>query len=253
MVNLFHLTGQARATGEIQYSSILSLYAMISTLEFIMLLLIMPALTASAVSGEKEKQTFDLMMTTALRPGAFISGKLGSAQTEMMVLLLSALPVQSLVFIFGGVTGADLILVFLTYAVAMTLVGAVGIFCSAICRRSIAANVVSYTVTAMLTLGTAALCRFSGYVNPEAAQAGAGPGFYVLLTNPAVTFASVMNLQAGEGSSLEYLTKLYGNIPVNGITAHWIGLSLAVQFLAAVLLVRGAVRFLVPGREKFKR
>lgn len=250
MINLFSMISRAMATAEIQYSSILDLYALISSLEFMMLLIIMPALTAPAVSGEREKQTFDLLMTTPLRPRTFIWGKLASSETEMMVLLFSALPVQSLVFIFGGVTGEDLLLLYLTFAVTVTFVGAIGIFCSVIFRRSVAANAAAYLITALLAAGTAALCRYGTTLasGQTGAIRSAGNMIYLLLFNPAVTFDCVINGQAGAGDTVTELTSLFGTVPENFVTVHWIALSLLLQTLVAALLIAAAVRLVVPGR-----
>jgi ABC-2 type transport system permease protein len=249
MVNLFHMTGQAMDTAEIQYSSILELYSLICSLEFVMLLIIMPALTAPAVCGEKERQTFDLLMTTPLKPRSFILGKLAASETEMMILLLSALPVQSLVFIFGGVTGADFLLLFLTYAAAVTYIGAIGIMSSVIFRRSVAANAAAYTVTALLTAGTAVLYRFLGNIS-----GGAAGGIPVLLLfNPAVTFFCVINGLTGTGNTLTALALFSWTSPQNVLTDHWVGLSILLQVLSAAVLIALSVRLVVPGRTAASR
>ena len=243
MVNLFHMTGRALATAEIQYSSILELYSLISSLEFVMLLIIMPTLTASAACGEKERQTFDLLMTTPLKPHSFILGKLAASEAEIMVLLFSALPVQSLVFIFGGVTGADFLLLCLAYAAAVTYIGAIGIFCSVIFRRSVAANAAAYVATALLTAGTAVLCRFLGGLS--GGSAGTLP---ILLLNPAVTFLCVINSLTGTGNPQAVLAVFFPAVSQSVLTRHWALLSILLQGILAATLIALSVRLLIPGR-----
>ena len=69
---------RSRTTAEIQYSQFLDLYTFVSSIEFIMLLFIMPALTASSISGEQERQTLELMLTTTMEPRDMVLGKLAS-------------------------------------------------------------------------------------------------------------------------------------------------------------------------------
>ncbi|MFQ9208670.1 MAG: ABC transporter permease [Clostridium fessum] len=62
----------------------------------------MPALTASSISGERERQTLELMLTTTMEPRDMVLGKLASSLVTMLVLAVSALPVQALVFVYGA-------------------------------------------------------------------------------------------------------------------------------------------------------
>ena len=102
LFNMYSVAEQVRTTAEIQYSQFLDLYTFVSSIEFIMLLFIMPALTASSISGERERQTLELMLTTTMEPRDMVLGKLASSLVTMLVLAVSALPVQALVFVSGG-------------------------------------------------------------------------------------------------------------------------------------------------------
>ena len=51
----------------IAYSGILTLYCVMAAMEFVMILLIVPASTAGAVAGEREKQTLDILLSTKIR------------------------------------------------------------------------------------------------------------------------------------------------------------------------------------------
>ena len=71
LFNMYSVAEQVRTTAEIQYSQFLDLYTFVSSIEFIMLLFIMPALTASSISGERERQTLELMLTTTMESRRF--------------------------------------------------------------------------------------------------------------------------------------------------------------------------------------
>ncbi|SET31459.1 hypothetical protein SAMN04487771_101227 [[Clostridium] aminophilum] len=251
--NLAHLTMDARETATIRYESIIQLYSLISTMEFMMLLVITPALTAPAICSEREGQMLDLLQTTSLGNGRIVAGKLESAVIEMMALLVSALPVQSLVFIFGGATALDLLLPLIAFFVAILFIGGMGIFSSAICRRTVAANVVSYILTVFMTGGTWLIAHFARWISARAADGEAvgtaGGWLYGLLFNPAVTYMCVIDRQAGDMT--DELTSLIGYVPKNPITEHWIPVSLLLQLIAAACFIAGAVRIIAPGSGYF--
>lgn len=89
LFNMYSVAEQVRTTAEIQYSQFLDLYTFVSSIEFIMLLFIMPALTASSISGERERQTLELMLTTTMEPRDMVLGKLASSLVTMLVLAVS--------------------------------------------------------------------------------------------------------------------------------------------------------------------
>ncbi len=64
LLNMYSTLARVRITAEIQYSSFLDLYIFVAVLEFVMLSFIMPAITAGSISGERERQTLDLMLST---------------------------------------------------------------------------------------------------------------------------------------------------------------------------------------------
>ena len=68
-----------------------------------------PAMTAGAISLEREKQTLELLVTTPLGTLALVLGKLFSALTYVFLLILASIPLASIVFTFGGVGPEDLV------------------------------------------------------------------------------------------------------------------------------------------------
>ena len=72
LLNMYSALAQVRLTAEVQYTGFLDLYMFVASLEFLMLILIMPALTAGSISGERERQTLDLMLTTCMTPADIV-------------------------------------------------------------------------------------------------------------------------------------------------------------------------------------
>jgi ABC-type transport system involved in multi-copper enzyme maturation permease subunit len=131
-----------------------TLFVGLTCIEMILAAVITPAATASAISGERERQTLDMLRTTLLPGSAVVLGKLGVALLYMVLLLLAGLPLQSLAFLIGGVTpievGAAVGLMFVT----ALLFGAAGIFFSSLTRRTLASTILTYSFILLNSVGT---------------------------------------------------------------------------------------------------
>ncbi|HVM30686.1 MAG TPA: ABC transporter permease [Candidatus Limnocylindrales bacterium] len=128
--------------------------------ETLLVLLLAPAFTSGAISIEREKQTLDLLVTTPLSTTGMVVGKLVSALTYVFLLIVASIPLASLVFVFGGVGPEDLVRGYLfLFALAFGM-GALGLFVSALLKRTQSATVLTYVIVLALTLGTAGLHQF---------------------------------------------------------------------------------------------
>lgn len=130
-----------------------TLFVGIVGIELFLVTFIAPAFTAGAISGERERQTYDLLKTTLLPARSLVIGKMVSALFYVMLLLLAAIPLQSIAFLFGGVTEAEVILAFVILAVTSIALGALGIYFSASMPRTLSANVMTYAAALFLTIG----------------------------------------------------------------------------------------------------
>ncbi len=129
------------------------LFAGVVGIELMLIIFIAPAFTAGAITGERERLTYDLLRTTLLPSPTFVIGKLESALSYVLLLLLSAIPLQSIAFLFGGVTEQELLLSFVILAVTAIALGTVGIYFSAAAPRTLSASVRAYTTTLVATFG----------------------------------------------------------------------------------------------------
>ncbi len=262
LLNMYSTLAQVRLTAEIQYSSFMELYLFVAVLEFVMVIFIMPALTAGSISGERERRTLDLMLTTKLTPAHIVAGKLMAALSTMGLMIFSSFPVLSLVFVYGGVTLRDLGLLLLCYTAAALFAGGLGIFCSAIFSRTSLSTVVSYALMGIVVLGTYGVNWFAAYmsrVGADAVMVSAGTGaveassgnfLYLLLINPTTTFFMTMIRLTGQGAVQASLDQWFGNHSPQQFAAGWIGKSIVIQFVVAAVLIWAAVRMLMPRKTK---
>jgi len=101
--------------------------------------LLAPALTATAIAGEREEGMLDLLHLAPLSPARIVLGKLLSTLWFCGLLMLAPLPVIALSFLMGGVSPAEFGAVLLLQVGTATSGAALGLCCSAWCRRSGAA------------------------------------------------------------------------------------------------------------------
>ncbi len=248
LLDMYSMITQVRLTAELQYSSFLGLYVFAATAEFVLLLFFIPGLTAGSISGERERQTLDLMMTTRLTAADIVFGKLASALSTIFLLIVSSFPILGLVFIYGGVTAADVGLLLLCYVVTALLVGSIGVFCSAVSRRTTMATVSAYGLVTVLVIGTIAVNYIADGFAEMMAAAGnpaADRAIYLLLCNPAAMFQSVIVRQMGEGFGLSVLFSRIARTGENGLAdTYWWVRCAAVQLALSALFLWGAVRSL---------
>jgi ABC-type transport system involved in multi-copper enzyme maturation permease subunit len=131
-------------------------------IEIFMVTFITPAFTAGAISGEKERQTYELLRTTLLSARKMVFGKFSSALTYMLLLILAAVPLESLAFVLGGVEIQELALALLILLVAAFFFAAVGLFFSSITRSTLASTILSYVVALLGTVGLPVLLLVFG-------------------------------------------------------------------------------------------
>ncbi len=121
-----------------------SIFGAVVLLELLLVSFIGPGLTAGAITGEREHQTFDLLRTTLLSARSLVLGKLGSAFTYLFLLILTALPIQSLAFLLGGVGLGEMVVASLMIVVTALFYCTLGIFFSSFMKRTLNATVTSY-------------------------------------------------------------------------------------------------------------
>ena len=137
-----------------------AIFSGLLVVETLLVLVLAPAFTSGAVSLEREKQTIDLLVATPLSTFGMVLGKLLSALTWVFLLILASVPLASVVFAFGGVGPEDLLRGYaLLFALAFGM-GAIGLFISALVRRTQTATVLTFVAVLVLTLGSMAVHEF---------------------------------------------------------------------------------------------
>ncbi|MDQ3928181.1 MAG: ABC transporter permease, partial [Chloroflexota bacterium] len=120
------------------------LFGALVIFQMIMVSLLTPAFTAGSITSEREQRTYDLLMTTLLPARSVIFGKLGSALSYVVLLIIAIAPLESLAFMFGGVSPEEIVLSQVVMLMSALLFASAGIFWSSILKSSVASNVLTY-------------------------------------------------------------------------------------------------------------
>lgn len=156
------------------------LLASLAGLQHLAITLLGPALTIGALSGEKERQTLELLLATPLSGAAIARGKVLAAMAYVALLVFSALPAISVVFLLGGVSVGALLGVELGLLAIGLLYCALGALFSAVTGRTGLAALLSYGTILAMGFGGWVFAIFGLLIGsiagfaPAAAAAGSG-------------------------------------------------------------------------------
>ncbi|MFD0676656.1 MULTISPECIES: ABC transporter permease [unclassified Paenibacillus] len=171
------------------------LFYFLSIAQLVLVAFMTPGLTAGVISGEREKQTLNILLTTQQSSTTIILSKLVSSLSFMLLVIIATLPVYSIVFLFGGISPKQLSLVFLFYIFAMFVLGAFGVLFSTIFKRTMISVVVTYGFTLAVFAGTGLLYIFLQGVLRQYNQGVNPPSYgwvgYVLGLNPVAALLSI--------------------------------------------------------------
>lgn len=130
------------------------IFGALAEFQLILLAFVTPALTAGAIAGEKERQTFELLLTTRLSSFGIVLGKLITSLAYVILLLMLSLPLFAMAFLFGGINLKQLGLTFLLLSVAALAIGSLSLLVSSLIKRVQIATAVSYVLVFGLVLGS---------------------------------------------------------------------------------------------------
>lgn len=220
-------------------------YMAILTLQFVLLVLVAPAMTAGSVSGERERQTLDLLLVTNMGAGRLVLGKLLESFGFLALLALSSMPVLSLAIVTGA-AGLGQVLAGVAFLLLTALLAlCIGMFCSTLFKRTITATVVSYLAVfgvGVLTLlplihdvkQISAMYDAMSYPGAAVTQIDYIPVAFVL--NPALGLMALLQTQTGNiGNTMFQFSYTMGN------TVSYMRYDLMYQYNMAVMAAASAV------------
>lgn len=127
--------------------------AMIS-FQVLVVILLVPALLAGAVTQEVELRQFDLLRQTRLRPLAFLSGKTFSAWLLILLLLIAGVPMWWMLAYLENYQWIGTLISLAVVGGTLLAVTAISLLGSLIARTTAVATALAYAVVSFLAFGT---------------------------------------------------------------------------------------------------
>ena len=171
------------------------LFAALALAETLLIVFLTPAVTAGAISSEREQLTYDLLIATPLRPSRILSGKLVAALWYVLLLIFAAVPLGSVILLFGGVSPRDLAKALLLLLLTAVAAGMLGLLCSTLARRTLRATIITYLLILAIVVGS----YFVVLLRTASAQPGTTVTSRALAVSPFSAMTSIVMRGATPG------------------------------------------------------
>ncbi|WP_042356267.1 ABC transporter permease [Bacillus rubiinfantis] len=196
IVGFIFLESQGSPMGRFRPDQSKDMFMLMSFVQMGLILFITPGLTAGVISGEREKQTLNILLTTNQSSASIILGKLLSSISFLLLMIIASLPIYSIVFLYGGISPGQVLVNLGYYMFIILAFGSIGIFFSTIIRKTIIAMVSTYGVTLFLTAGTAFLFIVSMSIQQNGVTQYNPAGYLFTMLNPAMILFSFLEPDA---------------------------------------------------------
>ena len=242
LVVIQELSNYTYGSGNI-YGYLVYLFPVVAIVQVCIVALITPIITASSISGEKERQTFDIMLTTCMSPFSIVLGKVISAVLRILFYVVASMPIMALSFVVGGLSWSNLFYFLLAIILLSVFSGSIGILCSSFCRKSITAVILSFAFY-FLNYGVTFLPLFFRLLF---GRNNGGETILPLLFNPMVFFEEFfMRMMTGESILGE---NAFSQSDVGAIT-YWLTKHDIWMFVSAGCILLLAVLFMMAAAWK---
>jgi len=201
------------------------LFSMMTYIQLGLILFITPGLTAGTISTEREKQTLNILLTTAQTSFQIIFGKMTSSIAFLLLMIVSGLPIYSLVFLYGGVDPLQIVVIFLFYFLTLLAIGSIGVMYSTLIRKTIVSMIVTYGTMIFLAVVTAFFLLLSIQISTLGTTAPSFSPFsyFWASINPAIVMLTL--LQPGFAQEIQTMTVI--ELPL------WVGYLVFYSLLTA--------------------
>lgn len=183
----------------------ISVFFILGILQCAFIFILSPIGTASAIAGERERGTLDLLLASPMRPRQIIFGKLWANMFVLFLFSLSSMPILSIGFIFGEVDLEQCLFFFILICLTAYYCSCIGLYCSCKSDKKIVAFFLTATIELFVTLGNICIIYFLEQMEVIPKAAG-----YFLLFNPATLLIALYDKLTGSNNMLYLFYQFLG-------------------------------------------
>lgn len=240
-------TGGRKAWGFASIGS--SVFTGLAVVQLALVCLFTPAVASGTVSGERERQTLDVLVVSGVTSLGIVWGKLIASVAFILLLIASALPLFATVFLFGGIDAQQFAVAQLVTVTTALAVAGGSLLLSVIFRRTLAATVVAYGFTFAATAGAwvvGSLLTQIAAARLQLVRPGvAADPHPLLLVNPLHALLTVLQSPNGSavplGRTVQVMVFANGAASAAGPTVEPWQATVVAQVALVALCVGGAV------------
>lgn len=120
------------------------IYEAMQLLQIVILFCVGPGLASTLISSEKDRNTFEMLLSTAVSPLRILMGKLLAALSLLGLIFASLMPLVALTFLFGGIEIGHVLRFYIFLGMLAALVTTFCICLSSVSRSSSQSVIGSY-------------------------------------------------------------------------------------------------------------
>ncbi|MBR3771261.1 MAG: ABC transporter permease, partial [Clostridium sp.] len=194
---MFLYAGMQKPDGQqvFNYENCNQFTALIGGIELAVILFVVPMLTSGTIASEKERQTLDYLLISKLRPFHIICGKIAYALTAAFVFIISSFPANSIIISTGAVPVKVHFQMLSLFVVTAIFSASIGMFFSALKKKTIPAIALTYMFLVALTLGTIVIYNLNQYILEDMSLASSKNSEtlpWMFLLNPVATYCYII-------------------------------------------------------------
>ncbi len=225
------------------------IFSAIVIVQLLLIWVMAPSFTTGALSGEKERQTYEILLLTLLSAPQIVLGKLFSTLAYLFLLVIAAIPVESIVFLVGGVGPDQLVVGLIIPLVTAGLLGSMGIFWSSFLKTTSRASRCSYLTALVVLLGLPGMGIPLAFLLYGTGNNDSSNNFllnWASAFNPAVGLVATNEFLTGSSNAIKNANILY-YVRNNGdiYPMPWL-VSLAMALSLSFLFISLAIRCIKP-------
>lgn len=238
----------------IEASQFITLYVLLACIQAIILMFIVPALAAGSISGEREKQTLDILLTTKMSCRSIIYGKILTVTSKVVLLIFCTMPVYAIMLFLGGIKLIHIITCNLYLVMTTIFVASMCTWISTMVKTTKFANVAAYFVELGLIIGypIAVLVGFALKSAVTPYNTNANMKFienlikYLLPISPAAGYGFLLSdqLHISDG-----IFDIIGSSHTKMLVPGW-GISIIVEVVLTIIFVELAISSLNPLKKR---
>ena len=156
----------------------------LTALEVSLVVLLTPAMLASTITLEREKQTWNALLLSKLTHSEIVVGKFIGGLLPTLVTLLVFFPLNIAAALLGKISVSQFFLAHTLLLTTTLFYGALGLFCSWACRRTQVATAATAGLVALFVLGSPLALALWQSVGGSSNYANQVINFFPLWGNP---------------------------------------------------------------------